>query len=312
MSAGQATSDADLSREDILGYLRERRNWGRWGEDDQRGAVNLVTAEKTRSAAGLVRSGRTVSLSRVFPTRPGPGNSRPAQHYSYVHSFPRRTGAAGDYYGIAFHQSSCTHLDALCHMWDEHGMWNGRDPGQVFSADGANFGDVDQWKDGIVTRGVLLDVPRFRGEPFIENGEPIYGEELAAVAESQGVTVQPGDALAVYGGRDAFAAAHPDWHSENPVRPGLHVSCLRFIRDTDVAVLAWDFMDEHPGPERYDLTFGVHAALISYGVALIDNCYLAGLAEACAAERRYEFLLVLAPLRVPGGSGCPINPIAIF
>jgi kynurenine formamidase len=305
-------SDADLTREDILGYLRGRRNWGRWGDDDQRGAVNLVTAEKTRSAAGLVRSGRTVTLSRVFPTKPGPGNSRPAQHYSYVHSFSRGAGGAGDYYGIAFHASACTHLDAMCHIWDEQGMWNGRDPAQVFSAEGANFGDVEVYKDGIVTRGVLLDVPRFRGEPSIKIGEPIHASELAAVAQAQGVEVQPGDALAVYGGRDAFAAAHPEWHSETPVRPGLHASCLRFLRDTDVAVLAWDFMDEHPCAELYDLPFGVHAALMSYGVALIDNCYLAGLAQACAEEGRYEFMLVLAPLRVPGGSGCPINPIAIF
>jgi kynurenine formamidase len=304
--------DENLTREDLLSYLRDQRNWGRWGEDDQKGAVNLVTAAKTIQAARLVRTGLTVTLSREYPKTPGPGNSRPAQHFPLQWRHPPTGGAAGDYYGIAFHRWGSTHVDALCHIWDEEGMWGGRRAEDVFSADGASFGDIDQWRAGIITRGVLLDVPRFRGVDSIEIGRPVHAEELRAVAEHQGVTVEPGDALVVYGGRDAFTAAHPEWNGEEPVRPGLHASCLRFIREHDVAVLAWDFMDEHPCAERYDLPFGVHGAIMSYGVALVDNCYLEELAQVCARLGRYEFMVVLAPLRVVGGTGSPVNPIAVF
>ena len=191
-------------------------------------------------------------------------------------------------------------------------MWGGRQPDDVFSKDGASFGDIDQWHNGIVTRGVLLDVPRFRGVSCIEIGQPVHAAELEAVAEQQGTTLEPGDALVVYSGREAFTAAHPEWDGEHPVRPGLHASCLRFIRDHDVAALLWDFMDEHPCAENYGLPFGVHAALMSYGVALVDNSYLEELAAACAAADRYEFMVVLAPLRVAGGTGSPLNPIAIL
>src|SRR5262249_19277858 len=149
------------------------------------------------------------------------GNSRPAQHYSYVQSFAANGGAAGDYIGIAFHQSSFTHIDALCHILDEGGMWNRRDPRQDFSAHGASVGDVEQWKDVIVTRGVLVDVPRFRDQPAVSIGHPIHADELAAVAAHQGVQIEPGDALVVYGGRDAWARANPEWNSEGPTVPGL-------------------------------------------------------------------------------------------
>jgi kynurenine formamidase len=304
--------DETFQREDLVELIHHRRNWGRWGDDDQKGAINLVTAVKTVRAASLVQTGRTISLSREYPKVAGPGNSRPAQHLALTWRHPPTGGAAGDYYGIAFHQWSCTHIDALCHIWDEEGMWGGRKAEDVFTRDGSSWGDIDQWKNGIVTRGVLLDIPRFRGVDCVEIGEPVHAAELEAVLEHQGVELEPGDALVVYCGRDAFTESHPEWNGEQLVRPGLHASCLRFIRDRDVAAIVWDLMDEHPCAENYGLPFGVHAALMSYGVALVDNSYLEELTQTCALLGRYEFMLVLAPLRVSGGTGSPINPIAVF
>lgn len=297
------------SREDVLSYLRERRNWGRWGRDDEVGAVNLITAEKRRAAAGLVRSGRTVSLSREFPTAPAPGNPQPSQHWMKV--VPRGTGGfAADFYGTFYHGWASTHIDALCHTWDEHGMWNGRDAAREITFDGARFGGIHHWKDGIVTRGVLLDVPRHRGERFVRQERPVHGWELAEIAKAHGITVQPGDAVCVYSGREAWQAAHPGGAYGPDPRPGLHVSCLPFLRDHDVAVLAWDMMDLTPN--GYDLPWAVHAAIFAFGVALLDNSLLEPLARACAEEGRWEFMLVVAPLRVVGGTGSPANPIAIF
>lgn len=297
------------SREEVLASLHRRRNWGRWGADDQRGAINLITPEKRVSAARLVRSGRTVSLSRDVPIRMGLGPELPADHWMRV--IQRGNGGlAVDYYGILYHGFGATHLDALCHVWDEEGMWGGRDPRQEIDTQGARWGDVTAWSEGITTRGVLLDVPRFRGEPFVSLERPVHGWELEAICAAQAIHPLAGDALLVYSGREAWQRAHPDWNGYAPPNPGLHVSCLPFIRDHDVALLGWDLMDARPS--GYDIPWEVHGAIFAYGVALLDNALLEPLADACQQEGRYEFLFTTAPLRVPGGTGSPVNPVALF
>jgi kynurenine formamidase len=303
-------SDRPLpSQAEVLAYLRERRNWGRWGRDDEVGAVNLITPAKRAAAARLVRSGRSVSLSRELPTTPGPGNPTPAQHW--MKTVPRgRGGFAADFYGVYYHGWANTHLDALCHTWDEAGMWNGRDPAREIGLDGARFGGVHHWKDGLVTRGVLLDVPRHRGEPYVRQERPVHDWELEEIAKAASVQLTPGDAVCVYSGREAWQAAHPDRAYGPEPRPGLHASCLAFLRDHDVAVLAWDMMDLTPS--GYDVAWSVHAAIFAYGVALVDNALLEPLARACVEEGRSEFMLVVAPLRVVGGTGSPANPLALF
>ncbi|MCE2462727.1 MAG: cyclase family protein, partial [Dehalococcoidia bacterium] len=189
--------------------LKHRRNMGRWRADDEIGAINLITPQKRVAAAGLVRSGRSVSLSREFPTVPGPGNVNPAHHWMRTVAFGTG-GAAMDYYGIFYHGNIATHIDALCHIWDEHGIYNGRDPDSEITFDGARFGGIEKWSDGIITRGVLIDIPRHRGEPYVTQERPVHGWELEDAAKAQGVTVEPGDALAVYCGREAWQDVHPD------------------------------------------------------------------------------------------------------
>lgn len=298
------------SRDEVLSYLRDRRNWGRWGEDDEKGAINLITPEKRLQAAQLVQTGRIVSLSRDFPKTPGPGNPQPAQHF--VQTFGRNgtAGGATDYYGISYHGYQATHIDALCHVWDEDGMWNGRDPYSEVRSQGTRFGGIENWRDGIVTRGVLLDIPRYRGDPFVTMERPVHGWELEETAAKQGISLEPGDALLVYSGRDQFHASYPDWNPYAAQRPGLHASCLPFFRDTDIALLGWDLMDA--SPNEYGVAWTTHGALFAYGVALLDNCLLEPLAEVCAAEGRYEFMLTVAPLPVVGGTGSPANPLALF
>ena len=300
---------------EVRAYFQDRRNWGRWGPDDEVGAVNLITPAKRAAAARLARSGRSVSLSRPFPKEPGPGNAFPAQHW--MRTLPRgRGGFAADYYGIFYHGVASTHLDALCHTWDDAGMWNGRDPRKEITFDGATFGAVDRWADGILTRGVLLDVPGHRGEPHVTQDRPVHGWELEEVCRARGIQLEPGDAVCVYSGREAWQAAHPDTPYGRPFgggtseRPGLHVSCLPFLRDHDVAVLVWDMMDHMP--IGYDVPWAVHGAIFAYGVALLDNALLEPLARACQEEGRDEFMLVIAPLRVSGGTGSPANPLAVF
>lgn len=298
------TERAEPSRDEVLGYL-QRRNWGRWGADDQRGTINLITAEKRVAAARLVQTGRTVSLSREFPKTPGPTNPNPAQHFmSWRHT--DEGGVATDYYGISYHGYATTHIDALCHMWGQDGMYGGRDAREEITPQGTRWGAVDQWYEGIVTRGVLLDVPRFRGEPSVTLEKPVHGWELEEIARSEGVALEPGDAVAVYCGREAYQPADPQAAS----RPGLHASCLPFLRDHDVAVLIWDMLDAVPN--NYGIYRTVHYAIWAYGLALLDNALLEPLSRACAEEGRYTFMLTIAPLRVVGGTGSPVNPIALF
>ena len=303
-----ATPRGVPTKPEVDGYLRDRRNWGRWGQDDQVGAVNLITPEKKVAAAGLVRIGRAVSLSRPFPKVPASNNPFPGAHFM---SLERRNGggAAFDYYGVAYHGQATTHLDALCHTWNDDGMWNGRAPGDQIGFDGAHWGDVTNWSSGIITRGVLLDVPRYRQEPFVREGQPVHGWELDAITRAEHVRLTPGDALVVYSGREAWDRVNRAWGS-GASRPGLHASCLPFIRDNDVSLVVWDMMDQMPN--EYGLPWTVHGAIFAYGVGLIDNALLEPLASGCAEEGRYEFMLMVQPLVVRGGTGSPVNPIALF
>ena len=297
-AAGQADPRMP-SQAEVESWYTDRRNWGRWGDDDQKGAVNLITPAKSAAAAGLVRNGRKVSMSRVF---------EPEQHF--LRKSPRAGGAGAvvDYYGFIYHGQTITHIDALCHMWDADGMWQGRDADVEVTTQGAAFGAIDSWSDGIVTKGVLLDVPRHRGEPHVTPERPVHGWELDEIARAEGVEVEPGDALLVYSGKDPYVRAGGEYGGGD--RPGLSVTCAKFIRDHDVALLGWDMMDSRPDP--YGLAFPVHGVLFNYGVALLDNALLEPLAAACAEEGRYEFLFMGLPLKVARGTGSPVNPIAMF
>ena len=252
-----------------------------------------------------------MSLSREFPKTPAPNNPTPAIHYMQRVARGEHEGFSADYYGISYHGTATTHLDALCHTWNVDGMWNGRNPDDEITFDGAKWGSVEHWKEGIITRGVLLDVPKHRGEPFVTQEAPIHGWELEDVAKEEGVALEPGDAIVVYSGRDKWnEAGNPLWGSDPQKRPGLHASCLKFIRESDCCLLVWDMMDLTPN--GYDLGWSVHGAIFAYGIGLLDNALLEPLAEVCARESRYEFMLTVNPLRVVGGTGSPVNPIALL
>lgn len=300
------------SEDEVLSYFEKHTNWGRWGADDNAGTINLVTPEKRREAAALVRSGRAVSLAFPLNTVPAPGNWNPLQHF--VRVVP---DASVDYLGILFHGYAHTHIDALCHIFYEGKGYNGRPASDVTSL-GARFGAVDAWAQGITTRGVLIDIPRFRGAPHVTVEEPVRGWEIEAAAEQQGTPLRPGDAVIVYSGRASFYAANPGAVPGVEPQPGLHADVIPVLHRNDAALLGWDQLDARPsGYEHFDAPRRpggpVHVfAIVFLGLPLLDNARLEPLAEACAEEGRWEFLLTLNPLNVRGGTGSPVNPIAIF
>jgi kynurenine formamidase len=286
-------------------YFTRLNNWSRWGKDDQRGTLNLITAEKQAAASALARGGKVVSLARDI-------TPQPAVDYHMLHPVQRgRSKAAVDYMGMVFHGVTVTHMDALCHVEYKGKVYNDRSFEESVRFGGATWGALDAWFDGVVTRGVLLDVASIREEGYVKIGKPVTPPELDATAARAGVTVKSGDAVVIRSGREAHDAAGVSTASLLDERPGLHISCLEWLREHDVACVAWDMLDERPvGYDGFD--FGVHLGIPLLGLCLIDNVNPERLVTACAEERRYEFLFVALPLRIPGSTGSPCQPVAIF
>jgi kynurenine formamidase len=297
------------------------KSWGRWGKDDERGALNLITPEKRRAAAALVRTGEAVSLARELPVQPSAENPNPALHMMVVGGDscgPESHGVDGlettmDFVGVSFHGMAVSHIDALCHVAVNGQMYNGFPVTDVRST-GALHNSIQAAKDGIVSRGVLLDIPRLRGVPWLELGDTIAPEELDAAERAQNVRVERGDILLIATGRDARKAKHGPWSAQHDGVAGLHAECVPWLRERDIAVLGCDgISDALPGLGIPSWPIPVHqCTLVAMGVHLLDNLRLDSLMTACAREQRWEFLLTVAPLRVERGTGSPVNPVAVL
>jgi kynurenine formamidase len=288
---------------EVDGYFAKLNNWGRWGPDDRLGTLNLITPEKRQAAMQLGQKGRVVSLAQDI---------KPHANLDYQMLFPGwRDGCdvAMDYFGMVFHGTAFTHIDALCHVSYEGKLYNNRPFEENLSGTGAEWGSLDAWFEGIVTRGVLLDVAAGRAEGYVSEGNPVTPADLDAAAKRSGVSVEAGDVVVVRSGRAVYEETHGPYGA-GP-RPGLHIACMTWLRHHDVAVIAWDMHDERPVGYG-DMEFGVHLAIPLLGLCLIDNTYPERLVAACAAEGRYEFLFTAMPLRLVGGTGCPVNPLAIL
>lgn len=310
------TPDDGLTREGLLDLLHRESNWGRWGDDDRLGAMNLIDDAKRVRAAGLVRSGKVLSLAHpLFDQQSAPDNPEPPELEYESPDHGEGTSVLRDTWTpLRCHGYKVTHVDALNHVWTPAGMWNGRDPqAEVQDRDVVEWGDVSAWSSGLTTRGVFVDVPRFRGEPFVTQDRPVLGSELRAALAAQQVALEPGDALLVYSGRERWTASTSHGHYFHGLAggiPGLHASCLTVLRESDVAVMGWDMLEAFP--DAYGLGPTIHQAIWSFGLALVDNCRLDALAETCAREDRYEFLFTCAPLPVTGGTGSLVNPLAML
>ena len=289
-------------------------NWGRWGEDDELGTLNFVTEEVRRRAASLVRTGRAFSCSRPIDTAAGPANPYPAHHFVAV----GQSGGMLDYMGMFIHGVTNTHIDALCHLATKEGRtFNGGELQRDHMPTGRR-GTIEHWKDGIVTRGVLYDIPRLRGTDYVEPGAPVHGWELQDFAAAKGIEPASGDAVLIRSGLDPyFEKTGTKQGFGSPA--GVHASCIEFLYETEAACLIWDFQDAPvadqgiPSPGGIPVPLHVHHILLPYmGMPIVDNSDFEPLADACEALGRWEFQLLVAPLLLPGGTGSPVNPIAVL
>jgi kynurenine formamidase len=297
----------------------QTKNWGRWGDDDDRGTLALVTSEHRAAAAALVRTGQAMSLAHDLSLEATDETPRPAQHQMLVCGHNRTMAeipgyeASRDFIGTDVHGMGVSHLDALCHMFVRGQMFNGLSADLV-TDDGAERNTIMSAAEGIVGRGVLLDVPAARGQAFVDPEHPITAADLDAAVARQASPVGTGDLLIISTGRDARRTANGGRLNPFVSLAGMHPNCLPWLRDHDIALLGSDgISDPMPAGPIADWPFPIHqVAITGLGLMLVDNLRLDALIDACTAHQRWEFLLSIAPLRIPGGTGSPVNPIAVF
>ena len=311
IGAQSTETRSTVTREMIDAWMKELSNWGRWGKTDQLGAVNLITPQVRRRAAALVKEGFSVSLSRDADSVRAVDNSRPFERKMISSGADPKPMFAMDTYTMSFHGASLTHFDALSHMVYQGKTYNGY-PQEEIDGSGARQLAVNAYKNGFVSRGILMDIPRLKGVKYLELGTPIYPRDLETWEKKAGVKVGPGDIVFIRTGRWARRAEKGAWDTDQQ-SAGLHVSCARWFKQRDIAILGSDAHAELMPSPVAGIPYPMHQLLlIAMGVPMLDNCDLEALGEAAAARQRWEFLLTAAPLSVPLGTGSPLNPIATF
>lgn len=283
-------------------------NWGRWGNDDEAGTLNLITDQVRARAVAQARTGRSVSLAMpIDPASmmggpfapPTPSSPAVQQALLYTGTPPP---AMAEVLVLNTHHAGLTHLDALVHAPVDGQVYPGRSLAEAAPPSGIGHGSTTAFVDGVLTRGVLLDLAPGRRLP---EAHPVTGADLAAAEQRSAMRVEPGDALVVRGG---WSAAR----DLGTPMPGMTLDALAWMHHRDVAVYAGDIGDAHP-PLDPQVAMPLHqVGLARLGMPLIDVAEVDELATVCEQLGRYAFMLSIAPPRLRGATGVPVNPLAIF
>jgi kynurenine formamidase len=308
------------SSQEISAYFQRYSNWGRWGDDDALGTLNFITPEKVRGATALVSRGIQVSCGRLIEFAPKPPrHETPVPPLHFMSNSGEAAGETGfssahDWVGLPIHGGYITHLDSHAHAFWDGRMYNGRPASLVATSTGARAGGVGAAGDGIVARGVLLDIAGLLGVTWLDETYKISPEELDAAAERQRVTIQAGDAVMVrtgYGARRVAKDSGLEQVTWPPSSAGLSAATIPWIYDNSVAMIGTDTGTD-ARPTGYPF-LPVHAVGISaMGLWILDSLELEALAVRCAEFATWEFLLVVAALKLKNTTGSPVNPIAVF
>jgi kynurenine formamidase len=295
-------------------YQRLQRS-SAWGAADRRGALNNITQAHVLAAVSEVRLGRTATLAAPIESRVSLDNPEPC-----VHQMISPAGDQADPAGLSFamdrlamnvHGDADSHIDALCHVIYRAGLYNDVAADTVTAA-GASELSIEVASDGIAGRGVLLDIPRLRGVPWLEPGDHVTAEDLAGAEEAQHVRVGQGDLLFVRVGHRKRRTELGPWDTAH-ARAGLHPAALEFVAERRVAALGSDSNNDTSPSASEGVEFPVHVlAVNAMGLHLLDYLQFGDLVRLCAEAGRWSFFCVIAPLRLVRGTGSPVNPIAIL
>jgi kynurenine formamidase len=306
----------ELTNAEFAELFRSVSTWGRWGEDDDRGALNHLDPDRVVAASRLVQDGTTVTLSLPMNTKAAVDNPEPAVHTMTMIPGGRGHGHgelefAKDFVGADYHNDGHTHIDAFCHVIYDDSLYNGAPAGAV-TTQGAAADSIEVLANGLVARGVLLDIPRLRGVPWLEPGQHVFRSDLEAAEREQDVTVSEGDVLLVRTGHTRRLTELGPWPTAT-AKSGLHPTAMPFVAQRGVSVLGSDGNSDTAPSSTEGVDFPVHVlALNAMGVHLLDYLQLEDLLAACERAGRWEFLFVAAPLRITGGTGSPLNPLAVL
>jgi kynurenine formamidase len=313
----QVTGRPTIATEaDFRRAMKELSNWGRWGNDDELGAANLITPAKRKQALVLAKDGLTISLAHDVVQEKAAdapnilervlGNVSPTgttDRYQYT----------GTYHGVIH-----SHLDAVdCHIMSEGKGYNGRSMEDIKAAGGCPKGNINALKDGVVTRGILFDATRLPGKAapqgWLEPGTAIHREDLETLERMEHVKVSPGDVILLYTGRWKRREAVGPWPNTTGFA-GYHADVAYFIKERGVSFIGSDGPND-VSPSGLPQSIGIplhQLALVAMGVSIFDNLDFERAAAEARRLNRYEFLFMAAPLRIDKGTGSPLNPLAIF
>lgn len=303
-----AADKPQVTNAQIAKWMTELSNWGRWGKDDQRGTLNLITPEKRKAALRLARDGVSVSLAHTVDKEQAADSPRPLGQQMTLDN----AGHAMDLYTIWYHGSVITHIDSLCHYSFEGKIYNGFDRSRIAQGPGCVQNGVEHQKDGIMTRGVLVDLPRMKNVPYLEPGTAVYPSDLEAWEKFANVKIGSGDAVFLRTGRWARRADKGPWNVAREAA-GWHASVIPWLKQRDIALLGNDAVNDVQPSGIEGNGRPIHQlAIVALGLPLVDVMDLEAAAETAARLHRWEFLLTAAPVPVLGGTGFPLNPIATF
>jgi kynurenine formamidase len=309
------------SEEQVVEWMTSLSNWGRWGDDDQHGTLNLITPEKRKQAAALVQDGIPVSCARPITSEITPDVTYQMQRFMVDSGEGRDTDpperrrvrrGAAEFIGMVFHGQTITHIDALSHYSWQGTMYNGVPASLVTSREGAQSHSIELAGDGIISRGVLLDIPRLRGVDWLDPGDPVMPDDLDAAEQRFGVRVEAGDILLIRTGNyRKILERGPVSGAESMT--ACQVACTPWFKDRDIAMMSTDTSNDMRPSHYPNIATPLHTvSLVALGLWLIDNANLEQLAEACHQRQRYAFMLNMGPLRLRRVTGSPVNPIALF
>ncbi len=265
IASAAETGSQPVTKDQVAKWMTEISNWGRWGKDDQRGTLNLITPAKRKQGLALVKDGVAISLAHNIDRDKAPDSPRPLSAEMTLDA----GGHAMDLYTFWYHGSIITHIDALCHYSFEGKLYNGFSRSEITQEKGCPKLGVENQKSGYMTRAILVDMPRLKKVDWLEPG--------------------------------AASAA------------GLDASMMPWLHKRDVALLGNDAVEDAQPSGVEGVARPIHQlAIVALGFPLIDIMDLEAVAEECAKRHQWEFMVTVAPPRVLGGTGFPINPIATF
>jgi kynurenine formamidase len=307
-AAGQGA--APITRAEFNQWMRDISNWGRWGADDELGTLNLITDGTRLAATRLVEDGVSVSMARDLNTVRDVVNANPFEHTLTTSTFSGHA-VAGDVYSVQYHGFAHSHIDGLPHFAHDGQLYNGFSVSGLSSTGAERLG-IHNARNGIVTRGVLVDMARHKGVDYLEPGTAITIEDLESWERETGVRIGSGDVLLIRTGRWEAVRQLGQWNFVERAA-GSHASIAAWLKARDVAVIGSDGVSDVMPSGIDELANPLHElVIVGLGMPILDNLDLDAVAREAAERERWEFLFMGAPLRVRGGTGSPLNPLAIF